>query len=144
MARIQIQILIDDSCRLNPQDAGGMIVVRQGESEARTDYLLVDYWLMQLIDGLNQGKKKALGLLGDGNSETWIDFAEDRTSVKIHLAGPMVLIEMGEASFKTNIAELEIELRKAAKEFVENYRGGENYDVIPSFRVIENFVTGET
>lgn len=143
MARIQIQVLIDDSSRLHLQDAGGVIIIRQGAEEARTEYLLVDYWLMQLIDGLNHAKKKALGLLGDGHSDIWIDFAEDRTSVQILVSGPRVLIKFGDIEFKTNLAEFEVELRKAVQEFVVHFREDKQYDKVPSYQVIEKFIVGE-
>ena len=143
MARIQIQILIDDSSRLHLQDAGGVIIIRQGAEEARTEYLLVDYWLMQLIDGLHLAKKKALGLLGNGNSEVWIDFSEDRTSIQIQVAGPRVLLQYTGIKFKTNLAEFEIELRQAVLDFVLNFREDQQYDKIPSYQVLEKFIVGE-
>lgn len=143
MARIQIQVLIDDSSRLHLQDAGGMVVIRQGAEEARTDYLLVDYWLMQLVDGFNQAKKQAHGLLGNGEAEVWVDFSEDRTSVGIHIVGPRVLITMGDVTMKSNIAEFEVELRKAIQEFVVHFREDKQYDTIPSYRVLEKFIVGE-
>jgi len=143
MARIQIQVLIDDSSRLHLQDAGGVIIFRQGAEEARTEYLLADYWLMQLIDGFNQAKKKALGLLGDGNSEVWVDFTEDRNSVGIQIAGPRVVINFGDVLFKTNLAEFEVELRKAIQEFVIHFRDDKQYDKVPSYQVLEKFIVGE-
>lgn len=143
MAKIQIQVLIDDSSRLHLQDAGGVIVLRQGSHEHRTDYLLADYWLMQFVDGFNQAKNHAHGLLGDGSAEIWVDFSEDRTSLGILIGGPRVSITAGDSVFKCNIAEFEVELRKAIVEFVTHFRDQEQYDAIPSYQVLEKFIVGE-